>query len=65
VSANECLTTLKPVDVVFELEKTQRGDAYLRISKDMKKTLEEKARDKGVTISTLARILITEKLQTI
>ena len=56
---------LEPVDVVFELSKPKEETLVLRLTKDVKNTLEEKAKAKGVTISTLARILLTEKLRTI
>jgi hypothetical protein len=55
----------EPVDVVVELSKPKEETLVLRVNKDVKKQLEQKAKDKGVTISTLARILLTEKLRTI
>ena len=55
----------KPVDLVVELSKPKEETLVLRVTKDVKNKLEEKAKDKGVTISTLARILLTEKLRTI
>lgn len=55
----------KPVDVVVELAKPKEETLVLRISKDVKNKLEKAAKNKGVTISTLARILLTEKLRTI
>ena len=55
----------KPVDLVVELSKPKEETLVLRLTKDVKNKLEQKAKDKGVTISTLARILLTEKLRTI
>lgn len=55
----------KPVDVAVELSRPKEETLVLRVSKDVKKKLEEKAKDKGITISNLARILLTEKLRTI
>ena len=55
----------EPVDVVVELSKPKEETLVLRVNKDVKKQLEQKAKDKGITISTLARILLTEKLRTI
>ena len=55
----------KPVDLVVELSKPKEETLVLRVTKEVKNKLEEKAKDKGVTISTLARILLTEKLRTI
>jgi predicted HicB family RNase H-like nuclease len=55
----------EPIDVVVELSKPKEETLVLRVNKDVKKQLEQKAKDKGVTISTLARILLTEKLRTI
>ena len=55
----------KPVDVVVELAKPKQETLVVRLSKDLKQKLEKKAQDKGVRTSTLARILLTEKLRTI
>jgi len=54
----------KDVNVIVELAKPKEETLVLRINKDVKKKLEQVAKSKGVTTSTLARILITEKLQT-
>ena len=53
---------LKPVDVVVELAKPKEETLVLRLNKDVKKKLEQRAKAKGLTISSLARILLTEKL---
>lgn len=55
---------LKPVDVVVELSKPKEETLVLRINKDVKKKLERVAKSKGITTSTLARMLLTEKLGT-
>lgn len=55
----------KDIDVVVELAKPKEETLVLRINKDIKKKLEQVAKSKGVTTSTLARILLTEKLQTV
>jgi CopG antitoxin of type II toxin-antitoxin system len=55
----------EPIDVMVELSKPKEETLVLRVNKDVKKQLEQKAKDKGITISTLARILLTEKLRTI
>ena len=54
----------KPVDVLVELAKPKEETLVLRVNKDIKKKLEQVAKAKGVTISTVARILLTEKLRT-
>ena len=54
----------KPVDVFVELTKPKEETLVLRINKDVKKKLEQEAKSKGITISTLARILLTDKLRT-
>jgi predicted HicB family RNase H-like nuclease len=54
----------KAVDVMVELSKPKEETLVLRINKDVKKKLEQVAKSKGVTISTLARILLTDKLRT-
>lgn len=57
--------SFEDVDVVVELSKPKEETLVLRINKDVKKKLEQVAKDKGVTISTLARGLLTEKLRTV
>jgi hypothetical protein len=54
----------KDVDVVVELAKPKEETLVLRINKDIKKKLEQVAKSKGITTSTLARMLLTEKLRT-
>ena len=56
---------LEDVDVVVELAKPKEETLVLRINKDVKEKLAQAAKNKGVTISTLARALLTEKLRTI
>lgn len=56
---------LKPVDIVVDLGKPKEETLVLRVNKDVKKKLEDVARNKGVTTSTLARMLLTEKLRRI
>lgn len=51
------------VDIVFELDKPKEESLILRVQKDLKKKLIKVAKKKGVTISTLSRIWLTEKLQ--
>ena len=53
----------KDVDIVFELEKPRNETLILRIQKSLKDRLASIANKKGVTTSTLARIWISEKLQ--
>jgi hypothetical protein len=54
-----------PVDLVVALAKPKEETLVLRINRDVKTKLEKAAKDKGVTISTLARILLAEKLRTL
>ena len=56
---------LKDVDLVVDLAKPKEETLVLRVNKDVKNKLEKEAKNKGITISTLARILLTEKLRTI
>lgn len=53
------------VDIVFELDKPKTESLILRIQKDLKKKLTKVAKHKGVTVSTLSRIWLTEKLQSV
>lgn len=52
------------VDIVVELAKPRDETLVLRVQKSIKKQLEQVARKRGITISTLARIWLMEKLQT-
>lgn len=51
------------VDIVFELDKPKEESLVLRVQKNMKKKLAAVAEKKGVTVSTLSRIWLTEKLR--
>lgn len=52
------------VDIVVELAKPRDETLVLRVQKSIKDRLELAARKRGITISTLARIWLIEKLQT-
>src|SRR5688500_13447771 len=55
----------KPVDVVVELSKPKEETLVLRLSKDVKQKLEQKAKAKGLTPSSLVRMMLIEQLRTI
>lgn len=55
----------KDVDIVFDLDKPKKESLILRIQKDLKRKLMKVAKQKGVTVSTLSRIWLTEKLQSV
>jgi hypothetical protein len=50
------------VDIVFELDKPKKDSLILRINRDMKRELEKVAKKKKVSVSTLSRIWLAEKL---
>ena len=52
------------VDIVMELAKPRDETLVLRVQKGIKKQLEQVARKRGITISTLTRIWLMEKLKT-
>jgi len=56
---------MKPVDLVVELSRPKEETLVLRVNRDVKRKLEDVAKGRGVTTSTLARMLLTEKLRTI
>ena len=56
---------LENVDIVVELDKPRDETLVLRLQKDLKERLKKIARTKGLNVSTLARMWIIEKLQTI
>lgn len=53
----------KNADIVFELDKPRDETLIVRLQKDFKEKLEKTARSKGLNVSTLARMWLTEKLQ--
>lgn len=55
----------KDVDLVVSLQKPKTESLILRVQKDIKQKLAKVAKQKGVTVSTLSRIWLTEKLNTI
>lgn len=55
----------KDVDLVVDLHKAKEETLIVRLQKSLKDQLEKLAKQKGVSLSTLARILLTERLQAI
>jgi len=53
----------KDVDLVVDLKKPKEETLILRLQKGLKKKLESKARSKGLSTSSLARMWLIEKLQ--
>lgn len=51
------------VDIVVELHKPKDEAIVLRLQKGLKSKLEKAARDKGINVSSLARMWLMEKLQ--
>lgn len=51
------------VDIVMELAKPRDETLVLRLQKTMKDKLARLAKKKGINVSTLARILLSEKLR--
>lgn len=56
---------LKPADVQFDLKKPKVENIVVRLQKPVKDRLEKVARRKGLNISSLTRMWILEKLQTV
>lgn len=53
---------LEDVSIVFDLQKPKEETLVLRIQKKIKYSLENIAKSKGISISSLARMWIMEKL---
>ena len=51
------------VEIIFELDKPRDETVVLRVQKDVKERIEKLARMRGLNLSTLARMLLMEKLQ--
>ena len=56
---------LKSVDLVVDLAKPKEETIVLRVNKDIKRKLEEVSKSKGINISSLTRMWIIEKLQSV
>ena len=56
---------LKDVEIVFDLERPKEETLVVRLQKNFKEKLEKLAERRGVSLSTLARILLTERLKTV
>ncbi|OGM13405.1 hypothetical protein A3D84_01710 [Candidatus Woesebacteria bacterium RIFCSPHIGHO2_02_FULL_42_20] len=56
---------LEDVDIVFELDKPRSETLILRVQKGFKNNLEKIARSKGLNVSTLARMWLMEKMQSL
>lgn len=54
---------LEEVDLVVELDKPRDETIILRVQKDIKQKIEKLARNKGLNLSTLARMWLMEKLE--
>lgn len=52
------------VEIIFDLKKKRDETLVLRLQKSLKERLENIARNKGLNVSTLARMWLIEKLQT-
>lgn len=50
------------VDIVFDLDKPRDETLVVRLQKDLKEKLEKIARNRGLNLSTLARMWLIEKL---
>lgn len=53
------------VDIVFDLDRPKEETLIVRLQKNLKERLEKLAKRRGVSLSTLARILLTERLRTV
>ncbi len=50
------------VNIVFDLDKPRDETLVVRLQKDLKEKLEKIARNRGLNLSTLARMWLIEKL---
>ena len=53
------------VEIVVDLHKPKEETLIVRLQKSLKEKLEKLAKRRGVSLSTLARILLTERLKTV
>lgn len=55
----------KDVDLVVNLQKPKGESLVLRVNKDMKQKLEKVAKNKKVSVSTLSRLWLAERLRAV
>jgi len=55
---------MEDVEIVFDLEKPKEETLVLRLQKETKAKLETEARKKGINVSSLARLWLTQRLHT-
>lgn len=53
----------KDVEIIFDLKKPRDETLIVRLQKDIKDKLEKIARNRGINMSTLARMWLLEKLR--
>lgn len=56
---------MEDVEIVFDLEKPRTETLVVRMQKDFKIKLRQIAKSKGLDVSTLARMWLLEKLQSV
>jgi 16S rRNA U516 pseudouridylate synthase RsuA-like enzyme len=56
---------MEDVKVVVDLDKPKEKTLVLRLQEGLKKRLDRVAKSKGLTVSSLARMWLMEKLQTV
>lgn len=55
---------MKDVEIVFDLHKPKEETLVLRLQKNLKDKLRGIAKNRGINVSSLARMWLMEKLQT-
>ncbi|QQG44569.1 MAG: hypothetical protein HYW86_01475 [Candidatus Roizmanbacteria bacterium] len=58
-------SSFKKIDLSVELQKPKEETLIVRLQKGIKNRLERIAKSKGISVSSLARLWITEKLQSV
>ncbi|MBI4990756.1 ribbon-helix-helix protein, CopG family [Candidatus Gottesmanbacteria bacterium] len=53
------------VEIIFDLDRPKEETLIVRLQKNLKDKMEKLAKRRGISLSTLARILLTERLQTV
>jgi len=59
------LDELKPVKVVFKLKSPKEDSVVIRLQKPLKRRLEEVAANQGLSMSTMIRMWMIDRLRTI
>ena len=64
-SITDFMDELKPIKITFKLKSPKEDSVVIRLQKPLKRRLEEVAANQGLSMSTMIRMWMIDKLRTI